>query len=337
MEKSARRPVRLRVTHRARVGLGLGVVLLALGVGDAAPAVAAADGAGQPSFDETWRDGRAELDGYRLTVDRYGHPRVGRGVAIYVTEPLSRTKHVKLDEPAKAAPADVLDVLKLNLVRSFQTGIYDYHTMVSLFVDAADFAPVKVAFSSAEWCGQVYEQLDFDDGRLAARYASYFEGESAEQTVEVPDRLMTEDALFVVLRGLRGPFLAPGEKRELPFLASPFVRRLAHRPLAVGKATIERRGDTESVTVPAGTFVADVFVVTPDDGREGRFWIERAAPHRVLRWAWTRTGSGGAGQAGLGGTDAGELTGTSREPYWKEHDPGDEKLLERLGLKAVVE
>ena len=335
MRKSARVPVRRRMLHLSVARLG--VLLLALGGSAAGRSAAAGEGASEPSFDEIWRDGRAELDGYRLTVDRYGHPRVGRGVAVYVTEPFSRAKHIKLDDPAKAAPSDVLDVLKLNLVRSFQTGVYDYHTMVSLFVRAGDFAPVKVAFTSAEWCGQVYEQLDFDDKRLAARYASYFEGESAEQTVKVPDGLVTEDDLFVVLRGLRGSYLAPGEKRVVPFLASPFVRRLAHRSLEIGQATIERRADPETVTVPAGPFASEPFVVTTEDGREGRFWIESASPHRVLRWAWKRTGTGNGDHPGLGGSDAGELTGSAREPYWKEHDPGDEKLLEKLGLKAVVE
>lgn len=317
--------------HRAAAALVTTAVAFAVAV------PASAGSAPQPKFDEVWRDGRAELDGYRLTVDRYGHPRAGRGVAIYVTEPMSRSKHVKLDEPAKADPADVLDVLKLNLVRSFQTGIYDYHTMVSLFVRAADFAPVKVTFTSAEWCGQVYEQLDFDDKRLAARYASYFEGESGDQSVKVPDGLVTEDDLFVVLRGLRGAYLAPGERRTVPFLASPLVRRLSHRSLAIGEATIARAAAPESVTVPAGAFASDVFVVTTDDGREGRFWIEAASPHRVVRWAWKRTSAVSGGHPGLGGTDAGELTGSSREPYWNEHDPGDEKLLEKLGLKAVVE
>jgi hypothetical protein len=262
----------------------------------------------------------------------------GAGVAIYVTEPFSRSRHVKLDDPAKADPADVLDVLKLNLVRSFQTGIYDYHTMVSLFVRAADFAPVKVTFTSAEWCGQVYEQLDLVDTRLTARYASYFEGESESQTLDVPAGLVTEDDLFVLLRGLRGAYLAPGASRKVPFVASPFVRRLAHRPLAIGEATIERRVEPETVTVPAGTFVSDVFVVSTSDGREGRFWIEQPAPRRVVRWRWSRVADASpTDRPGLGGTDAGELAGSTREPYWKEHDPGDEALLERLGLKAAVE
>ena len=143
-------------------------VLAACLAGAAAPLPCAA---GDPPFDAYWRDGKAELDGYRLTVERYGHTRHGRAVAIYVTEPFSRSKHVKLDDASKN-PGDALDVLKLNLVRDFQTGVYDYHTILSLFANEADFAPVKVAFSSSEWCGQVYEELNVS-GSASGRRAGY--------------------------------------------------------------------------------------------------------------------------------------------------------------------
>src|SRR5262245_15046034 len=79
------------------------------------------------SFDTQWHDGRAELDGYRLTVTRYGHVRPARAVAIYVTEPFSASRRVKLDEPV-ADPADVVDVLKLNPVRAVQAGVHGHHT-----------------------------------------------------------------------------------------------------------------------------------------------------------------------------------------------------------------
>ena len=46
---------------------------------------------GAADFDSYWHDGKAELDGYRLTVSRYGQERKGQAVAVYVTEsrPLS--------------------------------------------------------------------------------------------------------------------------------------------------------------------------------------------------------------------------------------------------------
>lgn len=305
----------------------LTLAAMVLLLGTSAPAVAAPD----PEFAAYWHDGKAELDGYRLTVERYGHTRHGRAVAIYVTEPFSRTNHVKLDDPAKS-PGDAIDVLKLNLVRDFQTGIYDYHTVVSLFVGSADFAPIKIAFSSSEWCGQVYEELNFTSSKLSQRVSSYFEGESSERELELPRDGVQEDDLFILLRGLRGAYLWPGAKRTVPFLASPFYRRLAHRPTVWANATIERLPSPETITVPAGSFTTNVFIVRPSDGREGRFHVERAYPHRIIRWVWKPAPSGSP----LGGTDAAELAGSTRLEYWKTHDPGDEKYLERLGLGPGV-
>lgn len=284
-----------------------------------------------PDFDAYWHDGRAELDGYRIIVNRYGHPRRGRGVMITVTEPFSRSRHVKLERPSGAG-SDSIDVLKLNLVRDFQTGIYDYHTMVSLFVNSRDLSPVKVAFSSSEWCGQVYEELDVRGSQLSQQVSSYFEGESSKQTLPVPASGIQEDELFIRLRGLRGPYLRPGETRKVPFLASPFYRRLAHRAARWAPATIERRPRPETVVVPAGSFATDAYIVRPADGRVGRFFIERAHPHRIVRWSWDAA----AGRGGLGGTDGGELTGSTRLEYWRTHDPGDERLLSRIGLGAAM-
>jgi hypothetical protein len=279
------------------------------------------------SFDAHWHDGKAELDGYALTVQRYGHPRRGRAVMIYVTEPMSATKHVKVED-AQKNPADTVDVLKLNLVRSFQTGIYDYATMESLFVRTDTLAPLKSAFSSTEWCGQVYEELDVRDAQLSARLASYFEGESSTDRLAIPPGGLLEDDLFIALRGLRDPYLRPGELRSVPLLASAFYRRLAHKPLGWAPATIERLSHSETVRVPAGKIQVSIYLVRPVDGRVGRFEIEDAYPHRVVRWAWTAP----AGAPALGGVDAGELTGSARLPYWRLHDPGDEKQLRLLGL-----
>lgn len=296
--------------------------LVMIGIGGYAPSQAA-----DPPFEAYWHDGKAELDGYRLTVERYGHARRGHAVAIYVTEPFSRSRHVKLDDPAKT-PADAVDVLKLNLVRDFQTGIYDYHTLISLFVQSADFAPLKLAFTGSEWCGQVYEQLDRSGSRLSQRISSYFEGESIERKLEVPAGGVMEDELFILLRGLRAPYLSAGAGRTVPFLASPFHRRLAHREAAWTSARIERLARAETITVPAGTFATDIYTVRTGDGREGRFFVERAHPHRIVRWAWQPAEAGGRRE----GTDSAELTGSRRLEYWRLHGPGDERLLEQLGL-----
>jgi hypothetical protein len=281
-----------------------------------------------PEFNQVWHDGKAELDGYQYGVSRYGSPRTGRAVLIYVTEPFSLSHHVKVEDPSQN-PGDAFDVFKLNLVRKFQTGIYDYNTMLSLFTRSDDLTPVKSAFSANEWCGQVYEELDFRGGNIAQRFASYFENESSAGNLTPPKGALLEDQLFITLRGLRGEWLRPGEKRTVPFLAGAFFRRLAHQKTGFAPATIERLAKTERLRVPAGDFTASVYVVEPADGRVGRFWVEDAYPHRIVRWAWT---SAPNAPPFLGGVDHGELAGTARLEYWKLHNVGDEKYLKQLGL-----
>jgi hypothetical protein len=286
-----------------------------------------------PAFEARWRDGRAELDAYRLTIQRYGAPRIGQAMLVYVTEPFSARDRVKIDDPAQHA-GDVLDVLKLNVARDFQTGIYDYNTMVSTFVRVADLAPVKVSFSSTEWCGNVYEEMRIDPGRIAQTVHSYFEGESGERTLERPANGVLEDELFVRVRGLHGDWLKAGEKRRVPFLEGALWRRLAHRHAEWTKATIERLATTSRVTVPAGTFATIRYVVTIEGGRRGDFDVERDDPHRVVDWEWSAP-SGERGRA-LGGTDRGELAGSRRLPYWRLNGPGDEKYLDSLGVKPIL-
>jgi hypothetical protein len=279
--------------------------------------------AADPAFDTYWHDGKAELDGYRLQVSRYGQTRNGQAVLIYVTEPFSDSQRVKVDDPTKKT-ADTVDVFKLNLVRDFQTGIYDYNTMVSVFSRSADFSPMKISFSSAEWCGHVYEELTFHPDKVSGFYSSYFEGESGNRALDHPKDGVAEENLWILLRGLRGDYLAPGASKTVPFLPGAFHGRLAHKPLAWTTATIERAATPETVTVPAGTFESAVYTVTIKDGRVGKFFVETAYPHRIVRWE-------------LAPDVRAELTGTLRDQYWRLHDNGDEKLLQKLGIKPTVE
>jgi hypothetical protein len=255
----------------------------------------------QTDFSSHWHDGRAEIDGYRLTVERYGQPRTGHAVLVYVTEPFSASGRVKVDDPARN-PADTVDVLKLNLIRDFQTGIYDYNTMTSVFSESGGFSPMKISFSSAEWCGHLYEELLFDAEDVTARHFSYFEGESSQRVLSRTFSI-SEDNLFIRLRGLRGPYLQPGVKLRAAYLPGAFYRRLTHRKLEWTRAEIERRPDPEVIEVPAGAFTTVLYVVKTD-------------------WEW------GPGPA----AETAELTGTIRVKYWQLNANGDERYLEQLGL-----
>lgn len=294
--------------------------------------VAAAPAAAPSSpFEPHWQDGKAELAGYRYRVTRYGEERVGQAVMITVTEPFSESRRVKADGPAaNGNGSDAFEAVKVNLVRDFQTGIYDYNTMTSVFVRSRDMSPVKFSFSSAEWCGHVYEEIRVDRNAVRESYRSYFDGESGDRTLGRQPGGVFEDQLYVLLRGLRADYLRPGEKRSVPLLPGAFVRRLAHRPFDWVRATIERSARPERVTVPTGTFVAGRYDVKLSNGRAGTFWIENDYPHRLVRWAWTSPGSRGraAGEA----SEMAELTGSTRLAYWQLNGRGHESYLRRLGL-----
>ncbi len=324
-------------TPRLRAAL---LAALSLALALALSGAASPHAGGDPAFGSYWHDGKAEIDGYRYTLTRYGQLRRGQAVAVYVTEPFSRSKNVKVNDPSRN-PGDTFDVLKLNLVRDFQTGIYDYNTMTSLFVRSADFEPVKVSFSSTEWCGNVYEELRVGPGLVSQRLSSYFEDESGTRVERRPPGGILEEELFVRLRGLGGEYVAPGARRTVPLLPGAFRRRLTHSPLRWEAATIERLAEPQTISVPAGRFRATVYSVAIANGPRGLFFVEAAYPHRIVRWEWNQAAPSQA-RAGQGvdwsadSNDAGELAGSERLQYWKLHNVGDEQYLRQLGLVPGV-
>ncbi len=284
-------------------------------------------------FGAHWHDGRAELSGYQWRVTRYGQPRRGQAVLIFVTEPFSRLRQVKVED-ASRRPDDTFEVFKLNMIRDFQTGIYDYNTMVSVFTSSDHFSPVKISFSSAEWCGHVYEQLQFSPHRVTSHLSSYFEDESSSSTLDWPNGAVTEDNLFILLRGLRGPYLRPGQKRSVRFLPSAFYRRLTHRPLGWDDAQIHRLARSQTVQVPAGAMTSIVYRVMIADGRSGTFFVEQAYPHRIVKWVWQMDSDNEKEMNGEA-IDSGQLTGTARLSYWSLRHNGQEQYLKQLGLDST--
>lgn len=171
--------------------------------------------------------------------------------------------------------------------------------------------------------------LDHSGSKLSQRLSSYFAGQSAERTLEIPAGGVVEDQLFILLCSLRATYLSPGGSRTVPSLASLFYRRLAHCAATWTTAKIERLSRSESAIVPAGTFSCDVYyVVRAEDGRDGQFLVERLHPRRIMSWAWKPATKRGRGE----GLDSGELAGSRQLEYWKLYGPGDERYVGRIGL-----
>ena len=260
-------------------------------------ALGAAEGP-EAGFWRQWGDGQAEIASYDLTVPRYGKPRSGTAVAIFVTEPFSTTRRVKADQPG----ADVVPVIKLNLVKDYQTGVYGYNEMTSAFVSLKSFEPLKVSFSRQEWCGHIYRQLLFDPGRLRADFHSYFDGEADEQKQwPRPVNTLSEDTLLLWARGMVAPRLKDGESAAVSLLAS-----LGGKTASV-PATAERKGDRRTVTVGAAYKVT----ITVEPSGEGR----------VLGWE-------------VSNGEKATLIKSARMKYWQLNSPEGVAELTRLGLKV---
>jgi len=299
------------MTRRTARELGISSLALAATLAAAAPTTTAS-----PAFWKGWGDGKAELSGYAITTKRYGSPRDGKVVLIYVTEPMDRRTWIK-DDAGDVPAEDRINVLKLNAVLKFQTGIYPYSVMTSVFapVDAQGaerFAPAKISMSAQEWCGQVYQRVLPAPGSFVSELRSYFHAEGdRDTTVKTPAGTLYEDALLIQLRELDGPF-AGGRNWAGSIVPSLWSLRKSHGSLEPVAATIKREDATrDGAAVTRFTLAYGSLTTTYD--------VEKAPPRRVLAWK----SSGG---------DEARILKTTRLPYWQLNGPGDEKYLQQLGL-----
>lgn len=275
-----------------------------------------------PGFWDHWGDGQAELDGYALTQSRYGELRQGEAVLIYVTETFTDQQRVKSD----GGHPDEYPVLKLNDSRRFQTGIYDYRVMTSAWVRLDGGQPLglgpKVSTSVQEWCGHAWLQLLVDPGRYRLSQHSYFDGEADRETQgKVEPGGLLGDVLPILVRGLAGELLAPGEREELPYLGRLLDARFRHVDPGWSTATLSRSATTSPVDTPSGPVPAWTWTLEEKD-LTTTYYVEEAEPRRLLRWTHSD------------GEDA-RLTGTIRTAYWKRNHEGDEALRASLGLPAA--
>lgn len=262
-----------------------------------------------------WRDGKGELSGYSIKTPRYGQLRQGKAVLVYVAEPLDNGTWIKDD--GQAPRERVVDAFKLNHTLKFDTGVYPYSVMTSVFspVDGLGrerFAPAKISFSSQEWCGHVYQQIHPKGDRFHGQIHSYFgrEGDAAE-TVKTAPGALYEDALWIQLRELDGLF-NDGRDWSGQIVPALWERRKSHTPLRPVDATITRQEATL-----AGQAITRFGLKY--GGFTRTFDIEKAYPHRILAW---RTNDG----------EEARLLKTARLTYWKLHNLGDEKYLKELGF-----
>ena len=270
-------------------------------------------------WNDYWYSGEAEINVYNVIQSRYNHLHPGKTVLIFVTEDFLIDKQVKNESNQKQGSTSVL---KTNLIRKFNTGMYDYSIMSSVFtpVDRIQFPhSLKVTTSSQDWCGQSFMQYNLKNHQFLVQQYSYFESEG-DESYKV-SAVINEDELFNLIRF--NPALLPeGSFEMLP--GSAFCR-LKHQRFqktkVIGKRTSYTGGefagdDLERYSVEFSTFQRTLEII-----------YKKSFPYQIEGWVDTYPNSLGEQISSLS-----KKTSIIRSPYWSKHNPEDSLLRSQLGL-----
>lgn len=262
-------------------------------------------------FKKYWFENGAELSTYDLKQVRYGEEREGTAVMVFVTEPFEANKLVKADNYSTTNR----EVLKLNFIKKFTTGVYDYSMMTSDFFPLlSGTQALKVTSSSQEWCGHTFLQL-LNRKKFDVQLHSYFESEGEQQLSLEKTNL--EDDLFNQLR--IDPNLVPTGTFEM--IPSFFYLRLKHQEFKASKASANIGTANDSCSVYS--------LFYPELKRELKIVYKSKFPHQIISWkesypeSWTDL-------TNIMTTEA-VLKKSMRLKYWEKHSEADStyrKLLE---------
>jgi len=271
-------------------------------------------------FKNYWYDGKAEITSYKLEQARYGELHEGYAVLVFVTEDFSKSKQVKLDDP-QSAKGDDVKVLKLNRIKKFDTGIYRYSMMDSVFtpIYIGEYPnTLKITSSSQEWCGNTFTQLNLDDNGYEVRSFSYFESEGDDKFSLQKEIL--EDELWARIR-LAPDSLPVGRIKIIP---ATMASRLTHKELKVeiAEASLEQNADDSNLM--------DYKLVYDDSGRSMEITFSKTFPYEIL--SWEETYKSGFGKNAKTLTTKATKNKVLITDYWNKNEPADRALRKELGL-----
>lgn len=267
-----------------------------------------------------WYQGKAEVNSFELSQNRYSDLHPGEVVLVFVTEDFLTDKQVKNESYQSDRSAKVL---KMNKLQRFVTGIYDYAIMTSVFtpVDVGKFPyTLKVTNTSQDWCGQTYQQVNFRDDHYQTQLFSYFEREGDQQG-EVPLAAL-EDEIFNRIR-MNPESLPTGVTTMLP---SAMFCRLMHVPFTVQPATASL--GPYSGNQFDGEELRAYRVEFPQLNRTLEIVFEGKEPYRIAGW----TDSYPSLVDGQPRTTIARRKQTLLNAYWQHHNREDGNLRQQLEL-----
>jgi len=261
-----------------------------------------------------WYSGKAEVSKYELKQNRYRDVHDGELVTIFVTEDFLTDKQVKNDTYTNN---NSTSILKLNSLRRFTTGIYDYSMMTSVFTRADGSGTEKITLSSQDWCGQTFVQLNkVGKKKYKIQLRSYFEKEGDRDVTVTADLL--EDEVPNLLR--INPDLVPeGTVNILPSMSH---LRFSHDKMKSQQATILK---TKSATGDH-----QLTITYPSDQRTIEFSYTSKAPRVINTWVDSFPS---AFDKEVRATTA-TLLHQIQEPYWSQNAASDREKRKRLSLNG---
>ena len=263
---------------------------------------------------EYWATGLGEISRYELKQARYGSVHNGDAILLFVTEPFLPDAQVKND---RGKDPNAVRVLKLNAFKRFETGIYDYSIMTSVFssMDEAKLLPTyKVTTSVQDWCGQVFHQWNQRNNFWQSEIRSYFQSEG--DTDDTLPLAAHEDGIWNRLR-LDPDSLPVGDLEMIP---SSTYFRLNHQAISshpvTASLTESSRGERTYKLSYSGL------------KRNLSIRFKAKAPYEIV--GWTESYPDLRSSKIL--TTEAKRTHSTRSYYWEKNQPSDLKLRKKLGL-----
>ena len=287
----------------------------------------AAEASSSPALDTSnyWYSGDAEITSYHLQQARYGELHDGSAVLVYVSEPFNPDKQVKVDAPLTT---ESVTVLKMNQTRKFNTGIYPYSMMTSVFAPIEGGSAIKVSTSSQEWCGHTWTQLNqTEDGGYRFSQNSYFESEGDQVSV-IPCRPsamhcpMLEDDLWIALRTSLDEIKERAKDGPIDMVPGTQFLRLRHLPHYPQNAHITFRAGDDGSEIVRVEYQRLERIIT--------FHISSEFPRTIE--AWEESFPSGFGPDAKWMTTTATINKRIKVPYWNLHGNQDTHWRSKLGL-----
>jgi len=277
-------------------------------------------------FNDYWYSGKAEVTRYKLLQVRYGQHHEGDTVLIFVTEHMLPALQVKYEHGPK--PKNLTSILKLNKTSKFETGIYPYSTMTSIFSPiglSAKNRSLKLTQSTQEWCGQQFMQLNLRGDSFAVSSRSYFQ-DLADSDLKIRATFL-EDEIFTQIR------LAPSQLPlgEIDIIPGAQYAQLFHKPMQPYRAT--------ATYIPAGNhhdaaIKTRCYQVTYKE-LPRIFTVTFAAhfPYGIIKWE-EKQQTAQKDERGnfMWMSSTATRTHEVRTDYWRHHHQKDAPLRLQLGL-----